>query len=310
MKKKLSLPFYIFEDFCGYPFEMLPYSILKANDGDFSKTSAELFINPCFKIEDSKPMFVTSIFDNWFTQRQILGYEYAVLSKELLSVLKTSLPTLFKKYLQSGSYPYCYLWLSGNVNVYDYAVFGFDDIKKVFLVSYIDGNGSQKCAEMGYAQFEEKIFSVNGTSMIYFWRYNQSRNSVPNLNSMANDLKDYLNSVTSKPLLTEGYNYGINGIAMLKNHIQGLKDGTDCQRLLHGFCIHKYFMHERVKYLAVQGTVDAKYAEISGSVFENAKKAAQSASITDICKLIEQTIDAEKEYLPLILKSIECASAE
>jgi len=327
MKRIHLLPFDVNTVTHCYPYISFPYSIIHDNmDLNFEKWQCGKYINCYFKESSQAHKFIISVHDNWSTDKKILKNQVISFSKETFKAFQYNIPLIIKKALLSGAYPYIecsqkYIISNNNDESEESFIHclinGYDDIRKVYYVNFINPDNELESCEVEYERFETALFNNSKRGIhINLWKYNPEAEIVLDLNEIKNDLEDYFHSKNSKPQYNKDRSFGLQAIADLKSYFltEAQKRNLLDIKYLRGFLEHKIFMAERMKYLCSENIIDSDILSHVINVHSLAEKiyklgieyneTLETDKVDELLHLIDDTVNIEKSYISIVINNI------
>lgn len=309
-----------------YNYVAFPLGIIQANaKSDILPWLCGKYIN-CVFDPNTVDKYDISLDDNWALADNIL-FEQRVtqLSMEMYEILNIDFITMMKKVLDNGYYIFGYWneefipgkWSYGKRRfIHDYLAIGYNDTSKVFYsVGYIDK--LFVIFEVPYDNAELALRTIKQKPEFLFYNYNPEAKFNVNFKRIISTLDDYLSSVNSLSHHTEGKYYGLKAIEMLGAHYSSINENNYFDyRYTRGLMEHKSIMLMRIKYLFDSGYITnssyvskaEKVHEFSNIVHNLGLKFLVTGNrkyIDKISQLIQDMVEIEKDYLPLVKNELE-----
>lgn len=322
MRKKWSNPFDKNPISCCYPYISFPYSIVHAHSGDeYQKWLCGKYINCYFKPQSVRHKFINSVYDGWSTVQKIFFYQGFNLSKEMLKTLRIDIPFIIKKAILDGAYPYgqCserFVFPGHDISedtYFDYILTGFDDIRKIFFMTGFSIEHGYRHLEISYSDYVQSLYQNSKKHIvIHLWKYNPNAEYRVDLKVISRDLEDYLCSKNSITQYEDGRLFGLCACSALGEYItQGESVGDSALPLyLRGYWEHKYFMNERIRYLAEENMICNTAIAFAEQVLQLAEQVKVADNGIWIQNLIQESIAIEQVYLPQVLANVRANTVQ
>lgn len=324
MREKILLPFDE-SKILSSPETAFPYALLKANFGpELDAALCRRFINCYFDLNSKQEKFEISLSDHWCENYNITQSYSVSLSKSTFQSLKIDLTEFFKKSLQGSNYIYGKSELSFLPNQipdilgpFHYFIIGYDDLNGVFYVRVFDSNHQYYAIEVPFENIELALWSrLEDIVPFQLWAVDKSVEIPLKMSNIARELEDYVLSKNSKWQYSKDKSFGMQAIDDLNAYLYQRAKEDDSLEIyyLRALADHKYFMKERIFYLAEKGEISDEWIPYANDVYVLAKPLVdlgerfnQTKDVSmaeEIHGRIKQLMEAEESYLPKVLKQI------
>ncbi len=204
--------------------------------------------------------------------------------------------------------------------MHDYILYGFDDKRKVFFSVGYMRDGRCRPFEITYEDMYKSILNgLWGKYQFAFMLYNLESRFDLNLDRIAGELFDYVNSVSHRPITVLERNYGMKSIHMLQQTFLEEAEGEIQpyidMRVTRSLMEHKYMLLFCMKHFAMLGllpNVDLTLFEDNynkACIIHNLGIKVNLSSRREGChrmvEMIDQIMDRETRKLPAILETIQ-----
>lgn len=326
MKKRYFLPMKA-PQFVGYSRPTAANAIVLANAGENTRVLlCSKHINCHYQPVFLKQKFSISIFDYWCMRQDFLRRQSIRFLKETYLKENTNLILVIKKCLLFNAYvfgdcnrKYIEQDYEGDQQIFSFVITGFDDISHEFTIYGLTYLWDEyKCFKVDYQKFINALFDTPKESIqLELWHCNKEASISLDLPCIIGELGNYINSANSKKEYIGEKVYGLKAIFELSRHFaETAKKGEDlCKVYFDQFAVHKYFMKDRVEYLAESGIINPKWlveAETAEKLGQSVQKLGatynltrESALVDQMCEQINTTIEMERSYLPKMLEELE-----
>ena len=308
MAVKCTLPFEK-SDIQSFAYFAFADGIFLANMGkSYKNLMTTRFINFCYNPQ--KDIYTLISDDDWEVNSGILIHQKMELNKAVFAEGTIDLVRIFKKAILSSLYVY---GIRG-VNQDKYLITGYDEKTNTFEVWQLDCNIGLVFEWIPADELYPSLFETPDKDLrITFWKYNTASDCLLDFQKLKTGIHDYLNS-TSKDQQNV---YGLNAIQELADYFKKQSEGAQPidKRFLDSFVEHKYFMNQRIEYLASKRIIPVSLTQKSKEIAEMANAVKDSGMIynsgkcnQEILKLTSLIIDSiriEKEYLPSVREAIK-----
>ena len=247
------------------------------------------------------------------------------LLKEIYQSQKINIVLIIKKFLLNNCYVFgqcnrSYVEKNDNIelSLFNYVVTGFDDINRQFTIYGLNAKENFYCVKIDYETFASALFDTLKPNIeLTLWRYNLDACIDFDIQNIAFELEDYINSANRRNHYTEDKEYGIKAIERLGMYFI---ENSQCKKsrdevYLKKLLCHKSYMRDRIACLGHHGYIDIKsypYAEkvslISKEILDVGCLINQSNKLTFITllkQLFSEMIEIEKQYLPKVLDELK-----
>lgn len=274
--------------------------------------------------------FIHYFDDSWMRNDGILQLQRIHVQKKTYKNLfeECDIVDLFRAMLSQGFYPSDYYneeKIPGKSSYqkekfkHDFVLTGYDDSAKLFISGGYLSDGHFHKFTIPYEIMREAYYDVCGDFITCnFWKYNENANYSFCLFDNVNYLRDYITSTTSVDIFKRGRLFGINAMTQLSiNFWENFAyESVIDPRFTRGFMEHKQMMLMRMEYYLQVGIIkDSKYIEDARENFHLSELVhklclkynltGKSINIQKMQHYISQTIESEKQYLPIVLKALE-----
>lgn len=322
MRRKWSNPFDENPISRCYPYISFPYSIIRSHSGDeYQKWLCGKYINCYFKPQSVKHKFINSVYDGWSTVPKIVFYQGFDLSKEMSKTLCIDIPFIIKKAIIDGAYPYgqCserFVYPEHDIpeDIYfDYILTGFDDVRKIFFMTGFSIKHGYHHLEISYSDYVQSLYQNSKKHIvIHLWKYNPNAEYRLDLKVISRDLEDYLYSKNSIPQYEDGRSFGLCACSALGEYLAQEESFVDpmLPQYLRGYWEHKYFMNERIRYLAGEQVICHTALPFAEQVLQLAEQVKEADNGIRIQHLIQESIAIEQVYLRQVLAYIRANTVQ
>ena len=324
MREKILLPFDE-SKILSSPETAFPYALLKANFGpELDAALCRRFINCYFDLKSKQEKFEISLSDHWCENYNITQSYSVSLSKSTFQSLKIDLTEFFKKSLQGSNYIYGKSELSFLPNQipdilgpFHYFIIGYDDMKGVFHIRVFDSNHQYYAVEVPFRDTEDSLWCGSEDIVPFqLWTVDKSVEIPLKMPNIARELEDYVLSKNSKWQYSKDKSFGMQAIDDLNAYLyQCAQEGKNLEvYYLRALAEHKYFMKERISYLAEKEEISKQWILYANDVYvlaeplvllgEQYNQTRNLAIAQEIHARIERFMKIEKSYLPKVLEQI------
>ena len=324
MREKILLPFDE-SKILSSPETAFPYALLKANFGpELDAALCRRFINCYFDLNSKQEKFEISLSDHWCENYNITQSYLVSLSKSTFQSLKIDLTEFFKKSLQGNNYIYGKSELSflpdqipHVLGPFHYFITGYDDYKGVFRVRLFDGNHQYYAVEVPFRDTEDSLWCGSEDIVTFqLWTVDKSVEIPLKMPNIARELEDYVLSKNSKWQYSKDKSFGMQAIDDLNAYLYQRAKEVDPLEIyyLRALADHKYFMKERILYLAEKGEISDEWIPYANDVYvlaeplvmlgEQYNQTRDFSIAQEIHERIERFMEIEKSYLPKVLEQI------
>lgn len=325
MKRSCFLPI-LSPEFVCYNHITFANAIIRANVmEDWQILMLSKYINCYYKEESTDHKFIISMYDHWCTAQKIMQKQSINLLKEIYQSQKINIVLIIKKFLLNNCYVFgqcnrSYVEKNDNIelSLFNYVVTGFDDINRQFTIYGLNAKENFYCVKIDYETFASALFDTLKPNIeLTLWRYNLDACIDFDIQNIAFELEDYINSANRRNHYTEDKEYGIKAIERLGMYFI---ENSQCKKsrdevYLKKLLCHKSYMRDRIACLGHHGYIDIKsypYAEkvslISKEILDVGCLINQSNKLTFITllkQLFSEMIEIEKQYLPKVLDELK-----
>lgn len=324
MKNRVLLPFEENPYNQMFHNSAFPMGIIQGNANcDIKPWLASKYINCYYRPGNT---FDICMKDKWFSEDGKLIQQRIIMTEDGYRALSLDYLDLLREMLSLGCYvggAYNEEYIPGKwcyqkaYYGHDYLLIGYDNDKEEFYsVGYLADKKFQRFT-IPYDCMRRSLETLQRTDIYFnFWKYNENAIYEFDMETMLDELYDYIHSVTSVKGFAPAY-LGMQALYELTNYFLGsVEDGRNVDfRYTRGILEHKFFMMNRVDHLTKITDIDlSEFKQKSIEVYKMAERAhllglkylmtGNISIVKNLVDLIHKMLEIEGQYLPQLYDSI------
>lgn len=292
------------------------YSIISGNIGDkYYPWICNQYVNCALDMSGNSVKFLLPEDDNGSMAINLTSYQFIELSKKTYREV-IDIPLLFKNIISSGYYingSFCAKSISDEYlcnsldGKGDYVMTGYDDLQKVFILKGFNNHNKLKTFYVSYELFISVLLEIQRKVIrLHIWNFNSIEELSVDCNKLAMQLGEYINSSSNSGL--KNRIYGVDAIKKLCDNIElqiYSKRSVD-ELFIKNIFEHKWFMFERIKYLAQMQYIDIKYMRSFDSIYHSFSESLSSLKKYNEAKDVTMSYKAIENIREGLNEEIEC----
>jgi hypothetical protein len=200
---------------------------------------------------------------------------------------------------------------------FHYFIIGYDDLNGVFYFRLFDSNHQYYAIEVPFGNLELSLWSRSEDIVPFqLWTVDKSVEIPLKMSNIARELEDYVLSKNSKWQYSKDKSFGMQAIHNMNVYLYQRAKEDDPLEIyyLRALADHKYFMKERIFYLAEKGEISDEWIPYANDVYvlaeplvmlgEQYNQTRDFSIAQEIHERIERFMKIEKSYLPKVLEQI------
>ena len=305
-----------------------PFGVIQANSPeDMTKWMCTKCTNCIYFPNSNATKFNIAVQDGWGVDEHLVNRQILQIRKDCLSRFNMDLLYILQQAIENNCYIYGtynekYIpgkWAYNQAdNIHDFLIIGCDD-NKFISVGYVAG-GRFKRFEIPNSNLINGLLGTTDSKIdLNLYSYEQGAVPQPKINTIVYDLNQYMLTATYRENPTQNsYLFGIATHMVLKDFfVDEINKGkiyidNRYSRVLYE---HKWVFTQLVDSFLDEGEEKKKYRECAERNLERAKLVhmlglkmrytGKTDIINRVTDLIDQIIEEEMEYIPLLIKSLE-----